>query len=161
SASVKLASSLTHSFVGNVLRRDNYQKIVIRNASDLVGGAGALAATSSQSFLTVSSAMQESSEQLSADTRKAIEELQKDPNVEYAVPNRILKVQSLAAPTDTYYDQQWNLEAMNVADAWTAVTTAATPTKVVTVAVIDTGIVDHPDLAGRVLKNGGAFAGYD
>ncbi len=67
--------------------------------------------------------------------------------------NVILKTQSLASPNDSLLGDQWNLELLNMTDAWSEVT----PTKEVVVAVIDTGIVDHPDLAGHVLTQ----YGYD
>ncbi len=69
--------------------------------------------------------------------------------------NYILKVDSLSAPNDPHFSNQWGLDAIRVTDAWGLV--GATPAKQVVVAVIDTGIVNHPDLAGRVLMS----SGYD
>ncbi|HEX5037449.1 MAG TPA: S8 family serine peptidase [bacterium] len=156
SASLKLAKTLTSSFVQRVAVRRGYHKLTIASSTPL--GLSALSVEGAPKTLSdIGFAKLDNNEQLVNDTKKACEELSKDPNVEYCVPNRFLKVQSLAAPTDTFYGDQWNLDAMNVTDAWGA----ATPTKTVTVAVIDTGIVDHPDLTGRVLKNGSSFVGYD
>lgn len=78
--------------------------------------------------------------------------IQDDPDVQYADPVR--RVRPAAAPNDPLYPGQWSLHnplsGINVETAWTLQPTAA-----VTVAVIDTGILPHPDLAGRVLP------GYD
>lgn len=84
---------------------------------------------------------------------RRLEELNTDPDVEYAVPNRIVRLHSLASPTDSFFDEQWNLDVLNITDVWGI---AQSPTEVV-VAVIDTGIVlGHPDLpAGRVLFSHG------
>ncbi|WP_420596138.1 S8 family serine peptidase [Deinococcus sp.] len=53
-------------------------------------------------------------------------------------------------PVDPLYAQQWNLSAINVAAGW-----AVTPGQAITVAVLDTGYVDDPELKGRL------FNGYD
>jgi serine protease len=90
-------------------------------------------------------------DELKKKTIRQVEEYRKDPGVEYAVPNVLLKTQSLADPTDTLFDDQWNLEILQITEAW-GETTAASE---VVVAVIDTGIVSHPDLAGRVLFSHG------
>ncbi|MFO1314066.1 MAG: S8 family peptidase [Burkholderiales bacterium] len=78
--------------------------------------------------------------------------IQDDPDVQYADPVR--RVRPAAAPNDPWYPAQWSLNnplsGINVETAWTLQPTAA-----VTVAVIDTGILPHPDLVGRVL------GGYD
>lgn len=70
-------------------------------------------------------------------------------DVEYAVPNRIWR--ALAEPNDPYYGAQWHYRLMNLPAAWDT-TTGSASTKV---AVIDTGILPHPDLKGRVVD------GYD
>ncbi len=64
--------------------------------------------------------------------------------------HRILKARSLAAPTDTFFDEQWNLDLLNITEAWQKLTPV--PANEAVVAVIDTGIVNHPDLAGLVLN---------
>ena len=78
--------------------------------------------------------------------------IQDDPDVQYADPVR--RVRPAAAPNDPWYPAQWSLNdplsGINVEAAW-----ALQPAAAITVAVIDTGILPHPDLVGRVL------AGYD
>ncbi|HVE48355.1 MAG TPA: S8 family peptidase [Casimicrobiaceae bacterium] len=69
--------------------------------------------------------------------------------VRYADPVR--RVEAYAAPNDPRYAEQWTLASVNAPAAWQLGTGSAS----VTVAVIDTGILQHPDLEGRVLP------GYD
>lgn len=57
---------------------------------------------------------------------------------------------SAAVPTDPLYSQQWNLAVTGMLAGW-----AVTPGEAVTVAVLDTGSVDDPELAGRLTS------GYD
>jgi subtilisin family serine protease len=81
------------------------------------------------------------------------EQLQVDSVVQYADPAR--RVFALRVPNDPLYSQQWALSdpvgGLNAAAAWDL--QIGSPT--VTVAVIDTGITTHPDLAGKILP------GYD
>jgi serine protease len=58
----------------------------------------------------------------------------------------------LAVPNDSLYPSMWHLTALNLPAAWELEKGSA---GTVTIAVIDTGIVQHPDLNPRVL------AGYD
>lgn len=79
--------------------------------------------------------------------------IQTQPEVRYADPVR--RAATFAAPDDPYYPQQWGLHSplagINVETAW-----ALQPDlHDVTVAVVDTGILPHPDLVGHVLP------GYD
>ncbi|PZA08568.1 MULTISPECIES: S8 family serine peptidase [unclassified Meiothermus] len=84
-----------------------------------------------------------------AGTLALVERLAARADVEYAVPNRIWR--ALKTPNDPYYGAQWHYPLMNLPAAWDT-TTGSASTKV---AVIDTGILPHPDLAGRVT------GGYD
>jgi serine protease len=82
----------------------------------------------------------------------AAELMARDPDVEYAEPDRIML--PLATPNDPMYSQQWHYyEAkggLNLPAAWDKSTGAG-----VNVAVIDTGYRPHADLAGQILP------GYD
>ena len=74
-----------------------------------------------------------------------------DPNVEYVEPNLILT--HTMTPDDARYGEQWHYNGpngMRVDRAWDAANGNG-----VVVAVIDTGIVPHPDLDARILP------GYD
>jgi serine protease len=88
-----------------------------------------------------------------ADAAKvAAEVAARDPDVEYAEPDRIMKL--LLTPNDSMYSQQWDyFEAtggMNLPAAWDKSTGTG-----IRVAVIDTGYRPHADLSGQIL------AGYD
>ena len=87
-----------------------------------------------------------------ADVADVIAQYQADPQVAYAVPDRINTPQ--ADPNDTEYSKQWDLfestAGMNVPGAWATSTGSG-----VTVAVIDTGYVTHSDVAANIV------AGYD
>lgn len=78
------------------------------------------------------------------------------PEVEYAEVNRLLTI--ARTPNDPQYGSQWHYFApttnnygINAPAAWDVTTGLAS----VVVAVVDTGITNHADLAGRVLP------GYD
>ncbi|THF69036.1 serine protease [Deinococcus sp. Arct2-2] len=58
----------------------------------------------------------------------------------------------LPRPTDPLYAQQWNLRAIGLEGAWAQLPAVMSP---VTVAVLDTGLIASPELAGRVIN------GYD
>jgi serine protease len=81
------------------------------------------------------------------------EQLQIDNAVQYADPVR--RVLPRLVPNDPLYSQQWALSdpvgGVNAPAAWDLQTGSPS----VTVAVIDTGITTHPDLAGKILP------GYD
>src|SRR5690349_10169732 len=68
------------------------------------------------------------------------------PDVEYAEPDYMMH--PMLAPNDPSYPAQWHYYepmGINAPAAWDITTGSAT----IRVAVIDTGITDHPDLAGR------------
>jgi serine protease len=78
--------------------------------------------------------------------------LSADPEVEYAVPDRIMF--PTVSPNDTSLGSQWDLQSpafeiagSNLPAAWDITTGSGA----VVVGVIDTGIVNHADLQGRIL----------
>lgn len=79
--------------------------------------------------------------------------LEQDPAVQYA--DAVRRAARERVPNDPLFSQQWALAAtgggINAPDAWDV--SIGQPN--LTIAVVDTGIVPHPDLAGRVLP------GYD
>ncbi|MCY1041873.1 S8 family serine peptidase [Corallococcus sp. bb12-1] len=75
-----------------------------------------------------------------ARTLEAIEELRRNPDVEYAHEN--LYMEFFATPTDPLYSVQWNYPAINLPTAWNTVTGN------VKIAVLDSGRLNHPDLIG-------------
>ena len=76
----------------------------------------------------------------------------RDPDVEYAEPDRIMT--ALFVPNDPMYSQQWHYyeakAGLNLPAAWDKSTGAG-----INVAVIDTGYRPHADLSGQILP------GYD
>jgi serine protease len=82
----------------------------------------------------------------------AAELMARDPDVEYAEPDRIMV--PLFTPNDPMYSQQWDYfdakGGLNLPAAWDKSTGAG-----VNVAVIDTGYRPHADLSGQILP------GYD
>ena len=85
-----------------------------------------------------------------AQTKALARSLESQPGVKAAFPN--WKLYAFAAPNDEFYPFQWHYPAMNLENAWNTETGQTRP---VTVAVVDSGIVAHPDLVGNTL------AGYD
>jgi len=72
-----------------------------------------------------------------------IKSLQKNPKVEYAEKNFIVR----ALTNDSYWSYQWDMRIIDADDAW--LTQTGDPS--VIVAVVDTGVnYNHPDLAPRV-----------
>ncbi|QSQ20261.1 S8 family peptidase [Pyxidicoccus parkwayensis] len=83
------------------------------------------------------------------ETRELVAKLATLPGVRYA--DRNLRVYKLKVPNDKGYSLQWHYPTINLPAAWDIESDATG----VVVAVIDTGIVSHPDLDARVLP------GYD
>jgi serine protease len=87
------------------------------------------------------------------EARAVARRLANDAAVEYAEPDVRLFPQRV--PNDSYYAQQWDFfepaGGINLPAAWDVTTGAAN----IVIAVVDTGIVNHADLAGRLV------AGYD
>ncbi len=87
-----------------------------------------------------------------ATSKEFMLQLAADPSVESVEPDAIMTASSLS-PSDALYSQQWGFHStngMDVEGAWGSNTGSGT-----TVAVLDTGIVDHPDL------NANVSGGYD
>ncbi len=89
-----------------------------------------------------------SDRRLTIDTCVALNE---DSRVEFAELNKIAKRMSVSA-NDTYFSSQWNLNLMNVPQAWSTTTGSSN----VIVAVLDSGVVSgHQDLSANIVS------GYD
>ena len=94
--------------------------------------------------------------QQGATLETTLRRLRLHPDVLAVEPDVLLK--PMAAPNDPSFAAQWHLQApasfagaMNAVGAWNT----TTGTAAITVAVLDTGIRPHPDLAGRY------WPGYD
>lgn len=91
-----------------------------------------------------------------ADAQAFVSSLSSDPSVEYVQPDIVMTALDVpSTPNDTYFSKQWDLGpaaswGMDATAAWSQATGEG-----VTVAVIDTGIVNHPDLNNQVVP------GYD
>jgi len=90
-------------------------------------------------------------------SKALIEQIAADPNVEYVEP--VMRLQRLDVPNDTYWEEQWGLHTpaesgggINLAPALSKATGEG-----VVVAVLDTGVTEHPDLSANVLFE----EGYD
>jgi hypothetical protein len=99
-----------------------------------------------------------------ADIKAVIEELKKDPNVEYAEPNYINH--TYAVPNDTYYNSSgawgqsyrdmWGLQKISAEAAWNTCTGNSN----IIVAVVDTGLdYNHEDIAANVWSNSDEIPG--
>jgi subtilisin family serine protease len=85
--------------------------------------------------------------------RRAARQLAADPRVEYAEPDIVLTAASATAPNDPMLPSQWALigeSGTRAPVAWARTTGTGA-----VVAVLDTGITTHPDLAGQLVD------GYD
>ncbi|MFC4075689.1 S8 family peptidase [Salinithrix halophila] len=83
--------------------------------------------------------------------KEAVKSYKKNPNVEYAEPNYIMKASW--TPNDPYYSsQQYGPQKVQAPAAWDITRSSSS----VRIAIIDTGVqANHPDLNGKVVK------GYD
>ena len=82
--------------------------------------------------------------------------LNADPDVEYAEPDYIrTRYGSPVTPSDALFPKQWGLPLVRVPEAWGDNFRGA---GAITVAIIDTGWVPHPQLADRVYAD---QPGYD
>lgn len=89
-----------------------------------------------------------------AGTRALIDSLRATAQVSSAFPNRM--VTPAAVPNDTYYPLQWHYEQLNLPAAWDVEDGS---TNRITVAVLDTGRIDHEDLAWA--PGGANFTNWD
>ena len=85
-----------------------------------------------------------------AQTLRLIDTLRARPDVASVFPNWLLY--ALKTPDDEYYGLQWHYAALNLPAAWDVQDGTGNP---VTVAVVDSGITQHPDLQSKLLP------GYD
>ncbi|KFE71386.1 S8 family peptidase [Hyalangium minutum] len=83
------------------------------------------------------------------ETGQLVSQLAQVPGVRFTEKN--LRMYPFRTPNDKVYSLQWHYSALNLPAAWDVSTGGST----VTVAVLDTGIVSHPDLTPRIV------AGYD
>jgi serine protease len=96
-----------------------------------------------------------------AQAEAAAAQLAQRPDVAWVVPNtrerRLQATGPANAPNDPRFTEQWWLQLAGVGSsgvpnalrAWTSITTGSTGSLV---AVLDNGIADHPDLAGKVIR---------
>ena len=82
-------------------------------------------------------------------TQLLVQSLSEEPGVTIAEPN--WRVSARATTNDEYLDRLWHYDQIGVPAAWD--TTTGAPE--VVVAVIDTGVQDHPDLSSQLVD------GYD
>jgi serine protease len=85
----------------------------------------------------------------------AAENLSRQPEVLYAQPNYISRVDSV--PNDPGYSQQWNLPAINMPQAWDINSSAGSG---IIVAVVDTGLTTRDGTFGFRLYNGSGFTTF-
>jgi serine protease len=85
-----------------------------------------------------------------AGTLEMIRQLEQRSDVEHAEPNYISYIQKV--PNDPNYALQWHYKAMNLENAWDITDGTGNP---ITVSVVDTGAINHPDLQGTFV------GGYD
>lgn len=77
------------------------------------------------------------------ETLALVADLNQRSDVAYAQPNYLKH--ALKIPNDEFYGIQWHYKAMNLENAWDIEDGTTNP---VTVAVVDTGLLDHPELEG-------------
>lgn len=80
------------------------------------------------------------------ETRELVAKLAARPGVKFTEPNGVRH--ALVVPNDNLYPAMWHLPPINMPAAWDI---ERGLTNAVTVAVIDTGVFNHPDLSSRLL----------
>ncbi len=84
-----------------------------------------------------------------AATLAMVDALNADPDVEYAEPDYIrTRTAAPMTPSDPLFPKQWALPMVKAPDAWGD---GYLGSPAVTVAIIDTGYVQHPEIADRVV----------
>ena len=86
------------------------------------------------------------------DPRQVAALLRARPGVRWAQPNYVLE--AFKTPNDPYYGYQWHYPLINLPEAWDLEDGTS---RTVKVAVLDTGVVPHPDLNANLLWG----EGYD
>jgi serine protease len=86
-----------------------------------------------------------------SDTQAAIDELRRHPDVKWIEPDYIRRRAEVVTPDDQMYPYQWALPLIHAPEAWTRSEGSSS----VVVAIVDTGILPHPELASRLVS------GYD
>ncbi|MCB1607100.1 MAG: S8 family serine peptidase [Xanthomonadales bacterium] len=78
---------------------------------------------------------------------RGLKNLRADQRLRYAELNRIARAQGV--PNDPGYPLQWHYPQINLPSAWDLTTGSSE----IVAAVIDTGISEHPDLAGKIRRD--------
>lgn len=82
------------------------------------------------------------------DTLTAVEELKKDPNIEYAEPNYLYNISFM--PNDIYYPLQWAFNKTEAEFGWN-ITMGSSD---IVIAILDTGVdYNHEDLRDNIWNN--------
>ena len=161
------ASSPVRTVPSNALQGPSVSGIIIKYRDSAESVTLESAAESADRFISQSGVAASSLETLATDAKllsfqnaiplseaKAIADdiAVNDPNVLYAEPDALMQIQQ---PNDTLFGQQWHLFEPVVGINMPVSPIVPAGDKEVVVAVIDTGILPHEDLEGRILP------GYD
>ena len=120
--------------------------------ANLQGAIGSLRAPDRPGSAQCSKTAGKAGLELRRDTHLMAKEMANDPAVEFAEPNYLIRPLSVE-PNDQYYGLQWHYGAIDLPNAWST-TTGIASTRI---AVLDTGIADHPDIASRLTADGFDF----
>ena len=85
-------------------------------------------------------------QQRKLDTLRYAKLLRKDPDVRFADLNRVMRVSVEPNDIPGYAIQRWHYEQIQLPSAWELTTGSAIP-----VAVVDTGVAQHPELASKLI----------